>query len=554
MRINEHLKKNFWVRRLNDGGRVRMSHFAADDYQFPDGDAKQGEWYLTQEDFMQEIEQSAHSVNSSVQSKRPVYEQYKDPKTGKTRWRIKRYDDVEVTTLGCQKRFATTWTSHMAADGLGLANETKNFTELYDTLCSWKDTVGIDSAAWLEIVWSCACTGDAAIYLYVSGGQIEYKVFSYLYGDSLYHDLDENRNPITYRKYRLKGKTAVDVYASDYVETWVLADPEQSDADQTWWNKVKNWFGRINTVVSEDGYVRIYRKESQTPSDMNQCIYFRINDIRSGSAQLAIEGLERSCSYVSEEVKSTAFPMLMLKAVDIAKLPPFGAHGKTIGIKGTADDLGKSDAKYLAPPDASNIATLDITNKWNNIVRSTMSVIIEPDILKSGADSSTTIKIMYAPEIQYCQVMWAQFFKPVKQMLAVFKELVGKVEGKSSEYAKLRISTYQKIWIPQNDAENADIATKLVYAGVLSQANARSFLDLQYLNDANLVDEEKKKDLYIKNYVPIQAKAEAEAKYGTTTENDANTESDGNDSGDDAKSGANVDNNASNRDIARDTE
>jgi hypothetical protein len=150
--------------------------------------------------------------------------------------------------------------------------------------------------------------------------------------------------------------------------------------------------------------------------------------------------------------------------------------------------------------------------------------------------------------------MWAQFFKPVKQMLAVFKELVGKVEGKSSEYAKLRISTYQKIWIPQNDAENADIATKLVYAGVLSQANARSFLDLQYLNDANLVDEEKKKDLYIKNYVPIQAKAEAEAKYGTTTENDANTESDGNDSGDDAKSGANVDNNASNRDIARDTE
>jgi hypothetical protein len=187
-----------------------------------------------------------------------------------------------------------------------------------------------------------------------------------------------------------------------------------------------------------------------------------------------------------------------------------------------------------------------------------MSVIIEPDILKSGADSSTTIKIMYAPEIQYCQVMWAQFFKPVKQMLAVFKELVGKVEGKSSEYAKLRISTYQKIWIPQNDAENADIATKLVYAGVLSQANARSFLDLQYLNDANLVDEEKKKDLYIKNYVPIQAKAEAEAKYGTTTESDTGTESerDNSDNGDngDAKSGANVDNNASNREIARDTE
>jgi hypothetical protein len=58
--------------------------------------------------------------------------------------------------------------------------------------------------------------------------------------------------------------------------------------------------------------------------------------------------------------------------------------------------------------------------------------------------------------------------------------------------------------------------------------------------------------------VPIQAKAEAEAKYGTTTESDTGTESerDNSDNGDngDAKSGANVDNNASNREIARDTE
>lgn len=521
--ISEHLQKDYWRRRVVPEKAQIAPAVAMVNYRMPIPRPGEHYRYLTQNDFMREIEADAHDINTKYYSKRPVWElvpkkdeQGNEIPNEKT-WRIVRFDDQETVSFGLQKRFATSKTSFFSADGFWTANETTDH-ERYEKFCSWKDSVGLN-AAFMEVVHSCFHTGDGAIYLYQRGKDIEYTVFSFLKDDILYPDLDEDRNPVLYREYCLKGKRAVDVYSTKTIETWVAIDPEE-EAAKTWLEKVKGWFGtRISTTgeTSEDGFRLLSRKETQLGEGINQCIYFRINDIPSGCAQASIEALERSCSYIAEEVKSTAFPALFLKATKFTNLPPMGAHGKTFGVKGTADDVKNADAKYLTTQDASNIATLSITEQKDNIMHSTMSVFIEPDILKAGADSSTSIKILFTPEIQWCQTMWPQFFHQVKELTNVFKALVGKIEEDGAGYDALRISVGQNIWIPQNESERIKNELDQVYSRTKSRKAAMADIGNNNIDDEKHIWEEWERELEIKARIPAEEKAKVDKEYGIDT-------------------------------------
>lgn len=509
MNITEKLVKNYWMRRISvdNKGQFRMSQ----GYKSPSisyGDTAYV--YLTQADLLNEIEPSAHKVNSLYMSKRPIYAPTgeKDGKTQKEKWKIVGYDDVESVSLGLQQCFAQKKTSHFAGDGFGVSSESPNDEEKFSKLMSYKDIVGLD-AAFREAMYSCATTGDAAIYLYVSNGEIDYKVFSYRYGDELFPDVDENRNPVLYRKYILKGKTAVDIFTTNKIQTWVQLDENSS---QGWLQAVQGWFKKKNSSVSmtEDGFTLVSESNAQVGNDLLQVIYFRWPDIPSGVAQQTIETLERACSYISEEVKSSAFPILFLKSEKIVSLPPSKINGKTIGVKGTSETVKNSDAKFLAPPDASNIASVNIKTLTDNILRTTMSVFIEPEILKSGADSSTTIKILYAPEIQWCMNMWPTVFKELKSLMSVFKRLVGKVENDFEGYADMKLSVWQKIWIPQNESERIKNELDQFYARVKSRKAVMQDLGNQYIGDYEQIIEEWEKELEMKARIPAEAKAKFE--------------------------------------------
>jgi hypothetical protein len=520
MNISEHLKKPFWVRKVTGGSKTvrKPKNENTNYYYYPSGSAKPDEIYLTYEDFIAEIEQSAHEQMGDFQSSCPVHELKTDPKDPtKKRWMIDHYDDVEVTTTGVQKRGANNFTSHMAGKGFGVASEQKDNRDIFDALCSWKDIVGINTTAFMEICQSIAYTCDALIYQYTTNNKkdIEYTVFSFLKGDMIFTDIDEDRNPVYYRKYSIKNKVAVDVFSTKRVQTWIA----YNDSDENWKQKISKWFNRASGSqkgsISEDGFICISDEETQTPDGVNPCTYFRVPDLRSGSSQLNIESYERATSMVAEEYKENAFSDFFVKAEKIVSLPPRGKFGRrTYGVKGTSDSIKNADAHFIAPPDASNIAQLNLNIKWEDIKNSMQLVFIDPEILKSGADSSTTIKILFTPELQYCQLMWIYLFKPLKHMMNVFKNLVGIVERNPKAYNDLRISIYPDFWIPNNTAEEIDNACKLVYAGILSQENGRNYLDLQYLNDAKIVAREKRDQLYQETYVPLQAKYEAESKFG----------------------------------------
>lgn len=500
--ISKHLRKDYWTRRLTPDQLPLYTRTASAGYKAPRvSNGSCGYLNLTQDDLLNEIEASAHEINSKYMSTRPIYGPTgnKD-KDGKEEWKITGYDELETVALGLQKCIAQKKAAHFAADGFWIADESGK-EEAFDVLNSYKDSVGLNTA-FLEVVNSCFQTGDGAIYLYQNGMDIDYEVFSFLKGDRLYPGVTEDGYTAVYREYIYNGKKAVDVFCEAYRETWVMTD--DSEEDENWLTKMVSWVRGEKGEKSEDGFTRVYHRPAQVGAGLNQCVYFRVPDIPTGPAQGSIEALERACSYISEEVKGSAFPILFLKSEKIINLPPTKNNSKILGVKGTSETVKNSDAKFLAPPDASNIASINIKTLTDNINRSTMSVFIEPDILKSGADSSTSIKILFAPEISWCQNEWIHFFKPVKQLTNVFKMLVGKVEGKMTTFSSMRLSVGQNIWIPQNESERIKMELDQVYARTKSRKAAMTDIGNQHIADYEAIQKEWEEELDMKSRIPAQ--------------------------------------------------
>lgn len=565
--ISQHLQKEYWRRRLAPGTTdiplpVNSGYYA----QPPANDSGECFRYMTTSDFLNEIEPSAHEINSPHWIMRPVYvwEEVTDAdgkpvldKKGKAKKERKfvGYQNMETTRCSLQRRFAIAKANHSAQKGFWIGNETKQYKEEFATLLSWRDTLGLKTA-YFEAVLSLRQCCEAAIYLFMEGNTLQYKVFSPLYGDTLFPDYDENHNPVLYRLYTLRGKNAVDIFACGWMETWVQspADPD-NEKELSWWQRFSGWFSKgidwKTTAVSEDGWRRIGpRKETQISNKLNQVTYFRVPDLATGCVEDEIKSWERAMSYIAESMKVSAFPDKLVKATKIKSLPSAEAHGRIYAVEGDVDQLKAADMKTIDPGDMSNIATVNIKAKMDAIMHGSMSVIIEPEILKSGADSSSALRLMFTSEIQDAEAFWVLVAPQVRYLVEVFKALVAKIEG-NGVYPKIRTSVECITWVPQNSAELIDNATKLVYAGVLSKEDCASEVDLQYPDRARTVAREEEEELFRKTYIPLKAKAKATEDFGLadTAEDVIVTEKD-KDNPDKAEKSPKIDNNASRKDIA----
>lgn len=534
-RIEDKLKKEYWRRRIHpDAKRKRHLPYASTYYVDPSLPSDGGDYLLlTQEDLMREVEPSAHSINSDIMSTRPVYDvrevEIKDESGNvvdtQSEWYIKEFDDVETVRFGWQKRIDLSKSAYVGGGGVWICHEDKNH-ENGELLSSWKDIIGLDMA-WQELVKSCFLTGDGAIYLYRIGNTLTYEVFSYLKGDTLFPDYDDERRPILYRLYTLRGRKAVDIYACDYVETWIQdGTADKSDKEQekmlNWWQRFGGWFAKgldwNSTKVSDDGWRRLVHKDTQISKDLNQVVYFRIDDCPHGSAQMEIEALERASSFVAEGVKSTSQPILFIKAADIENLPEQDSHGKTIGVRGTMDELRAADAKYLGVPDVSNIATIDLANKKESILRTSLSTEITPDIFKSGADSSAAMSLLFTDEVIWGKNMMVQLYPQLRYLVEVFKALVDKVEEKGGAIARMRTSCGVDFYLPRNEAERLKMELDMVYSKTKSRKAAMSDIGNSHPEDYQQIMAEWREELDIKSRVPAEAKAQVEEQYGEPTE------------------------------------
>ncbi len=127
---------------------------------------------------------------------------------------------------------------------------------------------------------------------------------------------------------------------------------------------------------------------------------------------------------------------------------------------------------------------------------------------------------MFTSEIQDAQAFWIKIVPQVRYAVEVFKALVAKAEG-NGDFTKIRTFVQQRIWVPQNTAEQVDNTTKLVYAGILSKKDGASEVDLQYPDSEEQIRKEQEEELYRKTFIPKKAEADAIEQFGLTdTAND----------------------------------
>ncbi len=513
MKLSTNFQKEPWLRRVHPDNAT--TRFALNYKPYVSKNREDSYVQLFASDFLNELSPAAHPINSRFMSTRPIWKNTGEKdENGKEKWEIDGWDELESVALGWQQFICGNKVAHLTGNGgFQVCNETTDF-DTFEELSSWMDQVGFKDA-YTESVFYSEREGDAAVLFYqTSDNDIEWEVYSYEKGHTIYPQLDENGRPIYYITYIKDGKPMCDVISTKYIEKWVKADPKVQK-NVSFFEKLWKRFSNPNSEErTEDGYVLVSRKDAQCGDDVNQLTYFRVPDTSWGPVQLTIEAHENAASYVANEVKDSAFPLLVLKAEKTTSLPPSEMNGKTIAIKGTADALQHSDVKFESPADASNIATVHFKELNENIMRASQSVLISPEIMKQGADSSTAIKILFRPEIEWCKSRWIFYNKPVRHMVKVFKILAGKAEGNIDKYDKLKTSIWQTIWIPENEKEQNQIILDKVYARVLSRKAAMNELGSQYKGDYDQVEREWEKELTIKAEIP----AKAQAKYGTSIE------------------------------------
>lgn len=525
MNISEHLKKEYWRRRVNPDTDSR--HLPANAaYYVQTAVTQSGDYALyTQEDFMRENEPTAHDINSRYMSLRPVYDVREREVTNadgtvttEPEWYVAEFEPVETVRFGLQKRINMSKAAFLAGNGYWICHEDAEH-DGGETLRSWKDSAGLD-LAWMELVQSCCLTGDGAIYQYVSNGQLRYQVFSYLKGDVLFPDVDENRNSVIYRLYTLRGKRAVDVYSTKRVQTWIEGDKD-SEKDQSWIARFGGWFAKglkwDSTRLSDDNWRCIADNPVQTPDGVNPCVYWRVDDIPSGIAQQEICKLESAASMVADEVRNTIQAILLLKATNIESMPQKDSTGKVIGVKGTVDELAAADAKYVARPNLSDIATIDLKTKRESIMQSTMSVDITPEIFRATDPSSAAMKLLFTDTLIWCKNEFVKFYPGLVELVEVTKWLVASIDTNKG-IATMRTSCGVDFWIPQNDSEALKRELDQVAYRVKSRKAAMADIPNTHIEDYQQIVEEWMQELDIKARVPAEAAAQVAAKYGEPQE------------------------------------
>lgn len=537
--ITPLLKKKPWKRLVTPDADV-PAPTCAEYYDIPASEPNGLHYqYLTEYDLLNESCEGAHLINSKYMSRRPVYEvqtrtidaPLKDadgnpvlkedgsPKTEPKEikeWVITDYEDIETVRSGLPELIIKQKTSHLAKNGIEIANEGSGH-ELFDKFRAWKDISGID-AGWLQSIYGCGKGGDALIYPYVYNNSIEYTVFCTLYGDQIFPNKDDKGNDMHLRRYLLNGREAIDVFMDDYIETYVRGEisdeGNEKDGVQSWWSVVKGWFKNISRKKTEDGWERISRTPSQLGRGMCQAVYIRFEDTPIGPAMQNINAWERGASYVSDKMRSTAFSKLFLKSSKIKNLPPLSSGEEVIGVENAdADILRASSAEYLVPPDISNLAIINLKAIRDAIMESTMSIDLQPEILKSGADSSQTLKLLLRREIQWAQVVWPQVRPAAKRIIEVLKSLVAKIEG-NGDFTKLKVSVWNTPWMPQDEDAMANRVQQLTFASILSEKSAREELNLQYTDEEKQIRQEQEDKLYRETYIKLKAEAQARKDFG----------------------------------------
>lgn len=441
---------------------------------------------VTQADFRRELDPASHAIND-----RNVYINY-------------RYDkDSDLCYEEDFPRYAFAYQQEILDDRLARLTGNDIQFDLAEAKFSEEAQMVYDSfkAGWadkrMENAWhfaaksSCA-TGDTAFVGYMLHGKFEWKVLSYLNGDTLYPHYDRrtgkpNLLARTYTDYDEENNTRNYVDVWDEKNYYRLIDVTTSD------NENEEEYDSVLKTTAGDFDIDGYHVEYSRPHGMEGCpfAYHRRED-----------GPVWSPSQETIEHREAAFSRLAQSNHDFG-LPILGLYGEGKKIKEIAtSDMSYASKIYIIPSDgkAEFLNRQDASNAYKTELDMleekiySQSMVIKAPELKSGDTPAAAIKLLYSDAYNKAMLEAQEYDAFVRQMIEIFKWGYGMETGNQLKFKNTRIAYYIVPFLPVNDQEVTTNLSVAVQNGFCSKQTASEKFYFSTPNEWDRIQREKHED------------------------------------------------------------
>lgn len=439
---------------------------------------------LTQADFLREYYPSAHSIFDEV--KYPdIYKH--DPDTDK--WYKQ---PITRVSFAFQQVIATKHILHLTGNDMqfeiadGAVDDAKE-EEYQHNLIKFRKCwllSGMEVRTF-EAVRSLMITGDTAIVGYFNKNKFGAKTLSYLNGDTLYPHVDSITGELELFARRYYDYDEDGIEKTEYVEVW---DNENIYRYKRGVNE-KGFSALLKKIFNLDGFELISTKKHGF--SFLPVAYFRNNDGPCWhSVQKNIEDYEEAFSYLCENNKAFAFPIMYMKGSgdDIKVVGDTDGAAKLIQMADKDDDAG-----FLNGTDASNAFATQLDKSYELIYE--LSFTVKPPELKSGDLPGVALKLLYSPALE-AAMNDAQMLQPfVDKLVKMVKFGVGFEENQTATYMDLPINAWISPYIHSNSTEIiTNLATAVQNKFISRQTASERCPDFPKNDEyARIIAEEKEK-------------------------------------------------------------
>ena len=398
----------------------------------------------TQDDFYREFFPTSHKIN---QLKYYPNTMYINKETGAYQAKVR-----SRIAIGFQERILTKRKEALLGNNIGmkLISDATN-QKMIDTLAffreGWEERdmeVAINEAVEADFK-----IGDVAVYVFMDGGKVNWRVFSYMKGDVLYPHYDT-----------LTGKLSL---------LGRLYTQEDWDGKQNQYLDVidKTDYVTYKKNPEGDGWTMEGAPKKHGFPDIPVVYHRRDSGPVWSASQGIIEGYEIGISQFSENNAAYALRILYTLGGDMEVMT------NTDGTPNRIDSIDpNAKVGFLEPAQGADGAfakQLEIMEK--NIMRGSFAV--ETPEIKSGADmSSRTVKMLFADSYLKALSDSVEYQQFLNAVVALFKHGYFLEQNRANEAASFKVKAYMDpfIFLSENDVISG--IQQLVAAGAMSRKTA----------------------------------------------------------------------------------
>lgn len=252
---------------------------------------------------------------------------------------------------------------------------------------------------------------------------------------------------------------------------------------------VKETIKKIAKIFGIDDYTCVEEKDHGFP--FIPVAYVRNDDGPCWSAvQKNIEDYEEAFSYLCENNKAYAFPIMKLKGDgdDITIIGDTDGSAKTIQITDT-----NGDADFINGTDASEAFATQLNKSYDLIYE--LSFTVKPPELKSGDLPGVAIKLLYSPAIEVAENDAKKMHPFLDQLVRICKYGIGMEEDCMATMTGLPIHAWVEIYVHQNKSEIiTNLATAVQNSFLSKQTASERCPDFPVNDEYDRIIREKKEE------------------------------------------------------------